>query len=73
VEPAFAPTVLAVRSEAMEYEIEDDSVLFDPSTNPSLAHRRRPVRSRHGTLASWSRRNSGQKAVVIPEEEDQLV
>ena len=57
----------------MEYEIEDDSVLFDPSTNPSLAHRRRPVRSRHGKLASWSRREPGQKAVVIPEEEDQLV
>lgn len=56
----------------MEFEIEDDSVLFDGSTNPSLAHRRRPARSGHGKLASWSRAKRCQKAVVIPEEEDQF-
>ena len=56
----------------MEFEIEDDSVLFDRSTNPSLAHRRRPAPSGHGKLASWSRAKRCQKAVVIPEEEDQF-
>ncbi len=49
----------------MEYEIEDDALLFDDSTNPSLRHEdnppppqpRRPDRRRL------------QKAEAIPEEE----
>ena len=53
----------------MEYEIEDCDALFDPSTNPSLVHRPR-ARSRHAQLSSWKR--TGQKAVAIPEEEEQL-
>ena len=56
----------------MEYEIEDCEVLFDPSTNPSLAHRPRATRSRHARLFSWNRAKPCQKAVVIPEEEEQL-
>lgn len=55
----------------MEYEIEDCEVLFDPSTNPSLAHRARSVRSRHSRLSSWNRGKPCQKAVLIPEEEEQ--
>ena len=52
----------------MEYEIDDCDALFDPSTNPSLARRRRarPRPSR------WNPAKPYQKAVVIPEEEDQL-
>lgn len=57
----------------MEYEIEDCDVLFDASTNPSLARPRRAARSRHTRLASWNRAKPGQKAVVIPEEEDLFV
>jgi hypothetical protein len=56
----------------MEYEIEDCDALFDQSTNPSLAHRRRPAPSRHSRLSSWNRTTPCQKAVVIPEEEEQL-
>ena len=56
----------------MEYEIEDCEVLFDPSTNPSLAHRPKQAPSRHARLASWSRAKPCQKAVVIPEEEERL-
>ena len=53
----------------MEYEIEDCDALFDQSTNPSLAHRRHAT-SRHSRLSSWNK--GRQKAVVIPEEEEQL-
>ena len=55
--------------EAMEYEIDDCDMLFDKSTNPSLARRARE-RSRHSRLASWNK--PCQKAVAIPEEEEQL-
>ncbi|HSQ95380.1 MAG TPA: hypothetical protein VLM18_04665 [Croceibacterium sp.] len=55
----------------MEYEIDDCDVLFDPSTNPSLTHRRRPP-SRHSWLSSWNPVKPCRKAVVIPEEEEQL-
>jgi hypothetical protein len=54
----------------MEYEIDDCDALFDQSTNPSLVHRRRTP-SRHSRLSSWNK--PCQKAVVIPEEEEQLV
>jgi hypothetical protein len=56
----------------MEYEIDDCDGLFDPSTNPSLARRPLPARSRHSRLSSWNRAKPCQKAVVIPEEEEQL-
>jgi hypothetical protein len=55
----------------MEYEIGDCDALFDKSTNPSLVHRRRTP-SRHSRLSSWNRTMPCQKAVVIPEEEEQL-
>jgi hypothetical protein len=52
----------------MEYEIEDVDVLFDASTNPSLIRRwslrvKRPFGS--------ARPRALQKAVAIPEEEEQ--
>ena len=53
----------------MEYEIDDCDALFDKSTNPSLVRRRRAP-SRHSRLSSWNEPH--QKAVVIPEEEEQL-
>jgi len=56
----------------MEYEIDDCDALFDKSTNPSLVHRRRPTTDRKARLHSWNRKTC-QKAVVIPEEEGQLV
>ena len=56
----------------MEYEIEDETVLFDASTNPSLARRKRSALSRPSRLASWTRVKPVQTAVVIPEEEQQL-
>jgi len=49
----------------MEYEIDDCDMLFDPSTNPSLTHR-------HLRLSSWNPAKPCRKAVVIPEEEEQL-
>jgi len=55
----------------MEFEIDDCEVLFDPSTNPSLVHNPRAARSRHSRLASWNPKPC-QKAVAIPEEEEQL-
>jgi hypothetical protein len=55
----------------MEYEIDDCDALFDPSTNPSLARRRRATTDRKLRLYSWSRKPC-QKAVTIPEEEDQF-
>lgn len=57
----------------MEYEIEDEDRLFDPSTNPSLAHnnprtsRTRPART--VGYAEWREARRVQKAVLIPEEE----
>ena len=56
----------------MEYEIDDCEALFDSSNNPSLVHQPKPVRSRQSRLSSWNRAKPCQKAVVIPEEEDQL-
>ncbi|HEY7807587.1 MAG TPA: hypothetical protein VIC34_10345 [Croceibacterium sp.] len=53
----------------MEYEIDDCDVLFDVSTNPSLTRRRRAILSR---LLTPGRSKPCQKAVVIPEEEEQL-
>jgi hypothetical protein len=55
----------------MEFEIDDCDALFDQSTNPSLA-RRPGSRSRHSRLSSWNSAKPRQKAVVIPEEEEQL-
>ena len=53
----------------MEYEIDDIDVLFDASTNPSLIHRRSSTLSR----ATGPRRTKPcQKAVLIPDEEEQL-
>jgi len=50
----------------MEYEIEDETRLFDDSTNPSLKRRRATAR----TVSPLERRKL-QKAELIPEEEDQ--
>jgi hypothetical protein len=54
----------------MEYEIEQEVALFDPSTNPSL---RRKASGAAGPLVA-GRTGAGwhQKAEFIPEEEDQL-
>ncbi len=52
----------------MEFEIEED-LLLDPSTNPSLVHRPRPGACRR---PGARRTKEYQKAVLIPEEEDQL-
>jgi hypothetical protein len=71
-EPRAAATVSVERSEAMEYEIDDCDVLFDASTNPSLIHRRRAAPSRQSRLSSWNPAKPCRKAVVIPEEEEQL-
>ena len=49
----------------MEYEIEDETRLFDDSTNPSLKRRQR-------TPGREIERRRPQKAEVIPEEEEQL-
>ena len=51
----------------MEYEIESETLLFDPSTNPSLD--RRVVRPARPRPPLGKRRV--QNAEVIPEEEDQ--
>ncbi|HEY6814704.1 MAG TPA: hypothetical protein VI168_04105 [Croceibacterium sp.] len=49
----------------MEYEMEAETVLFDPSTNPSLERRvRRPLRE----VRPHDRRQP-QKAELIPEED----
>ena len=49
----------------MEYEIEDEDLLFDPSTNPSLMLAERRARDR-------ADRRRLQRAEDIPEEEEQL-
>jgi len=54
----------------MEYEIDDCDMLFDASTNPSLIHRRRKTISRR---LGANRAKTRQKAVLIPEEEEQLL
>ncbi len=46
----------------MEYEIGDETVLFDDSTNPSLE------RSKHQSPPARPER---QRAVLIPEEEEE--
>jgi hypothetical protein len=71
VEPNFLAAVSAVRSDAMEYEIDDCDALFDQSTNPSLIRRRRATTDRNVRLHSWSRKPL-QRAVAIPDEEEQL-
>ena len=59
----------------MEYEIEDEGRLFDRSNNPSLEHhhpksaRRKPARTA-GQNDSLEARTA-QKAILIPEEEEQ--
>ena len=58
----------------MEYEIEED-LLLDRSTNPSLLHQRRRNRAKPRSTFTWSHSREatkGQKALVIPEEEEQL-
>ena len=59
----------------MEYEIESEEALFDPSTNPSLqcepAAARSPVRSAKPQGDPADRRTR-QKGEVIPEEERTL-
>jgi hypothetical protein len=54
----------------MEYEIEDDALLFDDSTNPSLEHNS-ATRARPPVLLREvpANRRRLQKAEVIPEEE----
>jgi hypothetical protein len=56
----------------MEYEIEDEDVLFDDSTNPSLD--KRPPQSAHiqPPAAPQRRRieKRSQKGELIPEEEE---
>ena len=52
----------------MEYEIEDQTRLFDDSTNPSLKRRQRtPARE-----TPRRDRRKLQKAELIPEEEEQV-
>ena len=50
----------------MEYEIEDEQVLFDDSTNPSLKRKRQ---SAHIAPPSPPQKRKKQDAVLIPEEE----
>jgi hypothetical protein len=52
----------------MEYEISDEHVLFDASTNPSLEEAWRPLRRQPPLPA----KGKEQEAVPIPEEEQQL-
>ena len=57
----------------MEYEIQDEDVLFDDSTNPSL----KPDDELHPALSEKKQADTAdkrtlQKAEVIPEEEHQV-
>lgn len=52
----------------MEYEIDEIGVLLDPSTNPSIIRRRAAASRLHRPVPA----KPCQKAVVIPEEEEQL-
>jgi hypothetical protein len=54
----------------MEYEIDDESRLFDDSTNPSLEHT--PAKQAGKPRDVRPQRHEPQEAVVIPEEEHQL-
>jgi hypothetical protein len=59
----------------MEYEISDEDRLFDDSTNPSLKHdHAQAIRNQSGARPQGdpADKRKMQKAVVIPEEEDQL-
>ena len=51
----------------MEYEISDEHVLFDASTNPSLEKAREPVSPQAAPRAKRRER----KAEPIPEEQQQ--
>jgi hypothetical protein len=56
----------------MEYEIEDDALLFDESTNPSLEPEHRRAIDNPSALKPKDRpadKRRLQKAEVIPEEE----
>jgi hypothetical protein len=53
----------------MEYEIEDEQVLFDDSTNPSLKPKRQSVHLEPPAPPQKPKRK--QDAVLIPEEEQQ--
>ena len=54
----------------MEYEIEDESRLFDPSTNPSLEREAEPVRKKPVSPPNRERDlKKVQTAEHIPEEE----
>lgn len=59
----------------MEYEIDDESALFDESTNPSLDHK--PPQSAHIQPPAPPQRHrpdkSPQKGELIPEEEEYAV
>ena len=56
----------------MEYEIEDEDVLFDDSTNPSLTNK--PPQSAHiqppAPPQSHPAEKKPQKGELIPEEEE---
>ena len=52
----------------MEYEISDEHVLFDASTNPSLEKAWEPARRQPTSPAKGKER----KAEPIPEEEEQF-
>jgi hypothetical protein len=58
----------------MEYEISDEDVLFDESTNPSLQHQPQDAARRQapGRPQDPADRRKLQKAELIPEEEEQL-
>ena len=57
----------------MEYEIEDENRLFDPSTNPSLDHHRHAgVRKAARAVGADGSRTArlAQKPFLIPEADD---
>ena len=56
----------------MEYEIEDETRLFDDSTNPSLERDARSRPARAWWLRSRAPNPGEQTAIAIPEEEQQL-
>lgn len=58
----------------MEYEIEDESRLFDDSTNPSLKHEDRRARRKQSSVSPQDypeETRRMQKALLIPEEDEQ--
>jgi hypothetical protein len=59
----------------MEYEIDDESRLFDDSTNPSLDHATAQAIENQSSVKPRdypAEKRKLQRAVVIPEEEHQL-